>query len=155
MSSCIANDDLDRGFFAVGVQGCKTEVNVGTLWRTAAILGASFVFTVGRRYKNQPSDTVKAWRHIPLFDFVDLDDLHDHLPYSTKLIGVELDERATSLQQFHHPDRACYLLGAEDHGLSRKTLTRCVEIVQLQGQHSLNVAVAGSIVIHDRVTRRA
>ena len=42
------------------------------------------------------------------------------------------------------------LLGAEDHGLSKAALARCQHLVQLPGRASLNVAVAGSIVLYDR-----
>jgi len=35
------------------------------------------------------------------------------------LVCVELDERATPIQEFKHPQQAIYLLGAEDHGLTQ------------------------------------
>jgi tRNA G18 (ribose-2'-O)-methylase SpoU len=140
-----------RGFCGIGVYHPKTAINVGTLWRTAHALGASWMFTVGRRYERQAADTSKAWRHLPLFNFATLDDLCAHLPYSCPLVGVELDERAVSLAEFSHPERACYLLGAEDHGLPPGVLDRCHAVIQLPGAHCLNVAVAGSIVLYDRV----
>jgi tRNA G18 (ribose-2'-O)-methylase SpoU len=141
-----------RGYFGIGIEGSKTPVNVGTLWRSAGILGASFIFTVGHRYPKQASDTIKAWRHIPLWTFADLDDLAAHVPMDCELIGVELDDRARLLRDFKHPERACYLLGAEDHGLSAAALHRCKRVVRLPGDYSLNVAVAGSIVVYDRVS---
>ena len=144
---------LVRGYFAVGIEHTKNSVNVGTLLRTAGIFGAAFVFTVGARYRQQSSDTRKTWRHTPLFHFTDLDDLMGHLPFECRLVGVELDESATPLQKFTHPARGIYLLGAEDHGLSRQALERCHSLVVLPGEHSLNVSVAGSIVLYDRLTR--
>lgn len=140
------------GFCGVGIERSKTPVNVGTLWRSAAILGADFIFTVGKRYPRQASDTIKAWRHIPFWEFEDLDDLRT--PYDAPLVGVEMDDRARMLHDFTHPDRAVYLLGAEDHGLTRAALDRCHQIVRLPGSYSLNVAVAGSIVLHDRAAKR-
>lgn len=144
-----------RGHFGIGIYGSKTPVNVGTLWRSAGILGAAYIFTVGRRYPKQASDTIKAWKHIPLLHFDGLDDLIDHLPYGSQLVGVELDDRAKALGDFSHPERACYLLGAEDNGLPDRVLNRCVSVVRLPGDHSLNVAVAGSIVTYDRIARSA
>lgn len=41
----------------------KKEVNLGTLMRSAFNFGAAYVFTVGRRYSEQASDTVRAVRH--------------------------------------------------------------------------------------------
>lgn len=142
-----------NGFFAIGVEHTKTEHNVGTLWRTASILGAAFCFTVGRRYKPQASDTRATWKHCPIFHFATIDDLFQHLPRATPLVGVEMDKRAQPLAETTHEDRAVYLLGAEDHGLSRVAASRCHRLVVLPGEASLNVAVAGSIVIYDRVTR--
>lgn len=139
------------GFCGIGIERSKTPVNVGTLWRSAAILGADFIFTVGKRYPRQASDTIKAWRHIPFWEFEDLDDLRT--PYDCRLVGVEMDDRARMVAAFMHPARAVYLLGAEDNGLTRKALDRCHELIRLPGAYSLNVAVAGSIVLHDRAAK--
>lgn len=143
---------MTRGFFAVGVYHPKTEVNIGTLMRTAYLYDAAFVFTVGRRYRPQASDTPNATRHIPLFHFSTVDDLIDHLPESTPLIGVELDPRATPLHEYTHPIRGAYLLGAEDHGLPQHVIDRCHDLVVLDSiqPQSMNVSVAGSLVIYDR-----
>lgn len=144
-----------RGHFGIGILGPKTATNVGTLWRSAGILGASYIFTVGHRYPRQASDTIKAWRHIPLLAYADLEDLCAHLPEATELVGVELDDRARPLASFTHPERACYLLGAEDSGLSPSALVRCHRLVRIPGDYSLNVAVAGSIVVYDRLAKVA
>lgn len=142
-----------QGYFAIGIVNGKTEHNLGTLWRSAYILGASYIFTVGKRYKKQTSDVVKAWARIPYFHFDTIDDLFENIPYDCLLVGVELEERAEWLHEFSHPQRAIYLLGAEDQGLPQKALDRCNFIVKLPGNSSLNVAVTGSIVLHDRVSK--
>jgi tRNA G18 (ribose-2'-O)-methylase SpoU len=142
-----------RGFFAVGIEHSKNTLNVGTLWRSASIMGAAFLFTVGRRYKHQASDVLKSWRHIPVFHVATLDELDALIPYDCLLIGVEMVPNATPLQAFAHPERAVYLLGAEDHGLTKAALARCQRTVVLPGERSLNVAVAGSIVMYDRHAR--
>lgn len=111
------------------------------------------MFTVGRRYRRQATDTACSFRHVPLFNFGDLADLKAHLPFGCRLIGVELDERARMLDGFAHPQQACYLLGAEDHGLTKEALDACHEIVQLPGERCLNVATAGSIVLYDRYVK--
>jgi tRNA G18 (ribose-2'-O)-methylase SpoU len=144
---------VSRGYFGIGIERTKNELNVGTLWRSADLLGAAFVFTVGRRYKRQSSDTMKSWRHIPLWHFDSVDDLVRHLPYDCRLVGVELHERAVRLPEYRHPERCCYLLGAEDHGLTNATLSRCAALVQLPGRRSMNVAAAGTVVLYDRHTK--
>lgn len=143
-----------RGYFGIGIAHAKTEVNVGTLWRSAHSFGADFVFTVGRRYRQQASDTTKATRHVPLFHYEDVDDLVRHLPHSCPLVGVELNPAAVPLSRFEHPLQACYLLGAEDFGLNANTLRRCHRLVEVDGASMcLNVAVAGSLVLYDRARK--
>jgi tRNA G18 (ribose-2'-O)-methylase SpoU len=64
-----------------------------------------------------------------------------------------MSENATEISEFQHPKRGIYLLGAEDHGLPPKAIEACHYVVNLKGNHSLNVAVAGSIVAYDRITK--
>lgn len=143
---------MKAGYFGIGILHAKTETNVGTLWRSAAILGASFIFTIGRRYKHQSSDTLQTPRHIPLFHYDTFGQFYQNLPHDCQLIGVELDETAVPIAEFQHPKRAVYLLGAEDNGLTREAIDRSHKIIQLLGAHCLNVAVAGSLVMYDRLT---
>lgn len=141
-----------RGYFAIGIVNNKTYANIGTLWRSASMYDAAFVFTVGARYNYQSSDTAKTPNNIPLFHFDSMEELKKHLPYSCPLIGIELDPRAKMLSGYAHPPRGCYLLGAEDHGLTADQRDMCHDLVQIEGPkpHSLNVAVAGSLVMHNR-----
>ena len=142
-----------RGYFGIGIFHGKTEVNVGTLWRSAKIFGADFIFTIGRRYKPQSTDTCKTPRSIPLYNYKDWQDFKEHIPYSCPVIAVELDEDSIPIKKFEHPDRCIYLLGAEDHGIPQDILCQCQQIVQLPGDFSLNVATAGSIVMFDRINK--
>lgn len=148
---------MGRGYFAVGIIGGKTPANLGTLWRSASLYDAAFVFTVGKRYgRRQSSDTTKTDLHTPLFHFADLDDLVTHLPKGCPLIGVELDDRAQPLSTYSHPERGAYLLGAEDVGLSPAQRDRCHDLVQIESEKpwSMNVAAAGTVLLHHRYTSR-
>ena len=142
-----------RGFYGIGIVGSKTPINVGTLWRSAGILGASFMFTAGRRYPQQASDTIKAWRHTPFFEFPDAETLFAAIPKGCVPVAVEMAARARPLPTLVHPERAVYILGAEDTGVPPRVLDRCAYVVSIPGDHSLNVAVAGSIVLYDRVAK--
>ncbi|MDE1673777.1 RNA methyltransferase [Nocardia gipuzkoensis] len=144
---------MANGFHGIAVYHPKTEANVGTLWRSAMTYQASMIATVGpRRYEYQSTDTCKTHNSLPLIKFRDIDDLVEHLPYGCELIGVELSERAKTLARFRHPDRALYLLGAEDRGIPDDVLAKCHQVVQIAApvSWSLNVAVAGSLVLYDR-----
>jgi len=140
-------------YFGIGIFNPRTEENIGTLWRSAYIFGASYIFTIGRKYKQQVSDTSHTWRKIPLFHFENFDKFFESIPYSAKLIALEQTENSIPIAKFEHPDRAIYLLGSEDMGLSAKMLEKCNTIIELPGDSSLNVAVAGSITMFDRVNR--
>lgn len=140
-----------RGFFGVAVYRSKTKANIGSLWRTADLLKADFFVTIGKRYQGEPSDTHKSWLHTPMFQFETFEDFEKAIPKDTKLVGVELSANSKDLAGYQHPERAVYLLGAEDDGLPQKILDRCDETIKLRGERSMNLAVAGSIVIYHRV----
>lgn len=142
-----------RGFFGIGIQHTKTQQNVGTLWRSASIMGASFIFTIGKRYKKQASDTMQSWRHTPLYNYETFEDFYKAIPYDCQLIGVELDDKSEPIETFKHPERCIYLLGAEDNGLTKEAIDKCHKLVQLPGDYCMNVSVAGSIMMYDRILK--
>lgn len=133
----------------------KKSTNVGSLMRTAQILECDFYAMIGRAYTYQASDTMHAHRHIPVFHYQTFEDFYCHLPHGCQLVGVEMHEKSQALEGFSHPERAVYLLGAEDNGLPERVIKRCHTTVQLRGERSMNLAVAGSIVIYDRVVKRS
>lgn len=143
-----------RGYFGIGIFHGKNEENIGTLWRSANILDADFIFTIGKRYSKQCSDTMNTPKHIPLWHFDDWDDMFHHVPYNCPVVAIELDDRSIPLETFVHPERCIYLLGAEDHGLPPEILDRCFATVQLLGNRCMNVSTAGSIVMYDRKVKR-
>ena len=140
-----------RGYFGIGVYHPKTESNIGLLWRSAHNFGAAFIFTVGHRYRHQPTDTTKAALSIPLYGYPTLDDLQ--VPSDCLLIGVEQSETSIDIRHVAHPLRAIYILGAEDYGLPVEVLARCNRVINIPSTHCLNVGVAGSIVMYDRLVR--
>lgn len=142
-----------RGFFGIGIYELKTTKNIGTLWRSAQVLKADFIFLIGKRYETMKTDTMKTWKHIPLFEYENFEQFYTSRPKGAKLIGIELDKRSVPLTTYHHPERAVYLLGSEDHGLPQTVLSQCDEIIQIPGEFSLNVSVAGSIVLYDRLLK--
>lgn len=143
-----------RGYFGIGCQGMKTGSNYGSLFRTAQVFDAAMLFLIGPRFQPQHSDTMKAWRHIPTFSYASVSAFQDNRPHDCVLVGIEMTEDAIPLKGFQHPERALYLLGAEDHGLSNEAIKACQHIVRLPGERSLNVSVAGSIVLYDRISKR-
>jgi tRNA (guanosine-2'-O-)-methyltransferase len=140
--------------FGIGVEHIKREVNIGTLLRSAYCLGAAFVFTVGRRYERQGGDTVKAFRHLPVWHFGTWEEYWTHAPLAWVPVGVEIWPGAEPLETFRHPPMAVYWLGGEDRDLSSEARARCAALVQIPSRHCLNVATAGSIIMYDRQAKR-
>lgn len=139
-----------RGYCGIGIESPKRHVNIGTLWRSAYAFGASFIFTIGARYTKQASDTTSAWKHLPLFHYETLDAFLVARPMDCRIVGIETTPTGTVLSRFVHPERAIYLLGSEDHGLSAEALQVCNHTVRIPAAYCLNVATAGSIVLYDR-----
>ena len=140
-----------KGYFGVGVYHPKNSVNIGTIWRTANIFQADYLFTIGKRYKRQASDTMKTPFHIPLFHYDSFDEFKSNLPWGCRIVAIEIADDARMLKDFVHPKQACYLLGAEDNGIPEEVLNACHDVVQLGGDYCMNVATAAGIVIYDRV----
>jgi tRNA G18 (ribose-2'-O)-methylase SpoU len=138
-------------YFEIGVYQPRSDLNIGTLWRSAFQLGAAGIFTIGREYRHQPSDTSKAPYQIPMRAYKTLEEFLQARPVGAELVGVEIG--GEPLAGFQHPERAIYLLGAEDSGLPQKALLHCNHAVSIETVRSAsyNLAVAGSIVMYHRL----
>ena len=73
------------------------------------------------------------------------------LPAGCRLVGVELLDEAIDLPSFHHPQRAAYVLGPERGSLSPELIARCDYVVRIPTSFCVNLAMAGAIVMYDRV----
>jgi tRNA G18 (ribose-2'-O)-methylase SpoU len=140
-----------RGYYGIALYRPKKEVNFGSLLRTAQIFDASFIALIDGRYHRQSSDTFGAVHHVPVFEYDSFDAYYVNLPRSCQIVAIERQAGAKPLRDFSHPQSACYLLGAEDDGLPPSVIERCHQVVQLEGEKSMNLAVAGSIVIYHRL----
>ena len=126
-------------------------MNMGNLLRSAHAFGAKFFFTIGAhpRAFEAKSDTSKAVHHLPVYHWANADEII--LPFRCKLVGVELIEGATDLPSFRHPLHAAYVLGPELGVLSEALLSRCDHVIKIPTAFCINVAMAGAIVMYDRV----
>jgi tRNA G18 (ribose-2'-O)-methylase SpoU len=140
-----------RGYFAIGAERMSKALNLGNLMRSAHGFGASFTFTVGATYQalEARADTSKGQWHIPHYNWAGLEEMA--LPQGCKLVGVELLDDAIDLPSFRHPMRAAYVLGPEQGSLSPKLLSRCEYVIRIPTRFCVNVAMAGAVVMYDRV----
>lgn len=141
---------MDMGYFGIGIENTIKRQNIGTLFRSALNFDADFIFTINRRYEYQSSDTTKTKKHLPLWHFKNKEDFKSHIPNDCVPVGVEIIKTAKNIVGYQHPERAIYILGAEDSGLSTELLLACRDIVYIPSNLCLNVSVAGAIVMYDR-----
>lgn len=144
-----------RGYFGIVAYRGKTSENLGTLLRTANILGAAFVGTIGARYQKQASDTMASHRHMPVFHWPDADAFWQNIPMGCVPVAVEIAKQSRPIIGWRHPEAAVYILGPEDGSLPPEVMERCRDVVQLPGYHCFNVAVAGALVMYDRIQKAA
>ena len=145
-------DSRPRGYLGIGAEGVSKSANVGALLRTAHAFGASFCFTVGTGWdarQGRQADTADTPLHVPMWRFPTLDAMQ--LPRGCALVGIELLDDAVDLPSFRHPLSAAYILGPERSGLSPDLLARCQHVVRIPTRFALNLAVAGALVLYDRL----
>ncbi|HEX3808316.1 MAG TPA: RNA methyltransferase [Rhizomicrobium sp.] len=140
-----------RGYFAAGVDGVHKAMNLGNLMRIAHAFGASFFFTIDAKVSlaEAQSDTSRLENHVPLYQYAGAADMR--LPQGCRLVGVEITDDAVDLPRFRHPLHAAYVFGAERMSLSPETLSRCEFVVKIPTKFSINVGMAGAIVMYDRL----
>ena len=150
--------EYHRGLRPFAIAGWNTtkEHNVGSLVRTAHAVAASELLLVGEREWN-----VEAARTAELYTKVthlpDVRALRDHLEdQGLRLVAVELDDRSVGLFEAEYPENPCFLLGAEIGGVPEELLDAAELVVQIPQWGlvpSLNLAVAGSIVVYDYLAK--
>src|SRR5512145_2006520 len=141
-----------RGYFGVGVEGVSKAMNVGSLLRTAHAFGASFVFTVAAVYPREEggrADTSDTPGAVPFYAYDSVEALR--LPRGCVLVGVEIVDDAIDLPSFRHPRCAAYVLGPERGALSPRMTALCEHVVKIPARFSINLALAGALVMYDRL----
>ena len=140
-----------RGYFAVGVDGISKAMNLGNLLRITHAFGGSFFFTIDAQVEltEAQSDTSRAEGHMPVYQFRTPDEFR--MPKGCVLVGVEITDDAVDLPTFRHPLRAAYVFGSERLSLSPEMLKRCQHVVKIPMRFSINVGMAGAIVMYDRM----
>jgi len=141
-----------RGYFGIGAEGISKPMNLGALLRTAHAFHASFCFAIGAAFDVKSvlaADTSMALDNMPVQLYPDVASFK--LPLGCRLVGIEITDDAIELPSFTHPPAAAYVLGAERDSLSPELQARCDFIVRVPTGFCVNLAVAGSIVMYDRM----
>ena len=136
-----------RGYVGIALLNPKNSTNIGTCLRNCSCFGADFISIIGPRFqkfKRQASDTLKTWRHIPVFEYLEFADFYNHITHDCQLISIEVD--GEDIRTFIHPQRSIYLFGPEDGTLPKLPGKR----LKIETSFCLNLAVATGIVLFDR-----
>ncbi len=141
----------EHSYVGIGIYNVKRTHNFGALIRTARVFGANFVFSVGHRNPAEAS-SIRAERSVPLFHFDTLEGFVVSIPVNARLVCVELAPGALDIRTYAHPEQAVYLLGPEDSGLPA-SIMRNRDTVILPGAYPLNVAMAATVVLYDRLLK--
>ena len=146
---------MKRGYSAIGLVNPKNSINVGSVLRAAGCYGASLVVVSGKRPSRYlgriPTDTQKAWRHMPLQA---VEDLQEAVPYDCVPVAVDLIDGATSLCEYKHPERAFYIFGPEDGTLGKSVTSWCRDVVYIPTSYCMNLAATANVVLYDRMMKR-
>ena len=142
----------ERGYCAVGLMNPKTGPNIGGVARAVQIYGAALMVIEGDRFRRIPTDTMKAYRHVPIIDGMTL---HDAIPFDCVPVAVELVPSAKSMVTYKHPERAFYVFGPEDSSLGEKTLSWCRDVIYVPTSGCMNLAACVNVVLYDRMAKAA
>lgn len=140
-----------RGFSAIGLHNPKDAHNLGSVLRAAQVYSAAMVAVTGPRIKRHASDTMKAYRHLPLLHATDLKSV---IPYDCVPVAIELSPHCShSLPSYIHPERAFYIFGPEDSSLGVSVFSWCRDIVSIPTSRCMNLAATVNVVLYDRLAK--
>jgi tRNA G18 (ribose-2'-O)-methylase SpoU len=147
-------EEYRRGLrpMAIAAWNITKEHNVGSLVRTAHAAAAEEVVLVGERDWNvEAAKTSELYTTVTRLSGIEA--FRRHLESRRwNLVAVELDHRAVNVFDAEYPVRPCFLLGAELAGIPGELIDEAELVVQIPQWGlvpSLNLAIAGSIVLYD------
>lgn len=148
----------------VALDNIRSAQNVGSFFRTCDSLGVDKIFLCGITSVPPNKEILKTalgatesvkWEH-----FENTSKCIETLKNKGfTIICIEQTEKSLMLNkyEFNIDENICLVFGNEIEGVSKEIIEMandCLEIPQLGTKHSLNVSVAGGIVIWDLLSRK-
>jgi 23S rRNA (guanosine2251-2'-O)-methyltransferase len=137
------------------------EGNLGALIRTAAFFGAQGLILPKDRSAQVSAKVLKrssgAYIFLPIARVVNLSRALDELNQKDFWIIGAAGESPTSIYEFDWCRNLVLVLGSEDKGLKPSIRDRCQQLVGIPSegfQGSLNVSVAGGVILSEIVRQR-
>lgn len=138
------------------LQSVEYPANVGSIFRLADGAGVSELILTGIT-PTPPNATIDKvgrfkslrlpWRYAP-DPLPIIDELRSR---GYQILAIELTDDAVPYHEFDYPDKACLIVGHEDHGITKATLAACdsAVFIPMYGKGlSLNVHVALAVVLY-------
>lgn len=139
----------------------RSAHNVGSLFRSSDALGISEIYLTGytpapidrfgRKVKEITKTALGAEETIPWHSVKSLDSVIKKLrKANVQIIAIEQSKNSIDYKKLRANGDTVFILGNEVDGLSEKILNRVDKIVEIpmKGEkESLNVAIAGSVVL--------
>lgn len=145
------------------LQSVEYPVNVGSIFRIADGCGAAEVVLCGIT-PTPPNPTIAkvargkqrrvAWRYEAEASYA----LTQLRADGFRICALEITESAVPFFEYQAPERVCLVVGHEDHGITRATLSLCDDavFVPMYGKGlSLNVHVSLAVVAYHILHREA
>lgn len=147
--------------FVLVLDGVEDPHNLGALLRTADAAGVDGVVIPERRAASVNSTVARASagasEHVPVAKVTNINRTVEELK-EANVWTVGLDERGTQdYDQIDYKMDCALVLGAEGHGLHETVRKKCdflVKIPMLGKVPSLNVSVAGAVVMYEVARQR-
>ena len=144
----------ERGFACIALDRPTDPVNVGHALRAAFCFDARMVIigdgAAGIKLPKLQTDPMRSFKHIPV---IRSKSLVDAVPEGATMVAIELCDDASTLMEFKHPERACYVFGPENGSISDDILKRCSHKVMIPTMASLNLGMTVNIVMYDRLAK--
>lgn len=137
----------------IGLINPKSPTNVGSVMRAAGCFRADKVFYTGKRYAQAmrfQTDTKNRIKSIPLKS---VNNLLDTVSAETKIVCVELVEKAIPLHEFSHPDNAIYIFGPEDGSIAQEIINESDSVIYIPTIGCMNLAATVNVVLYDRLIK--
>ncbi|CAG9466423.1 unnamed protein product [Pedinophyceae sp. YPF-701] len=146
-----------RGKSYVIVHNVSKRANVGTLARSCTAFGVEELLIVGSSKNFNTFGSHGSCDFVKFRHFYTLEDCVAWLRgRGTRVLGIEICDGAHNVASHPFHGDTAFLLGNEGDGLSAKQMALCDGFVYIaqhgEGTASLNVTVAGSIVLHHFAT---
>jgi len=158
MDAIVADLDVRRHDFHVGVENWKHDFNIGTIVRTANAFLAREVHIVGlKRWNRRGAMVTDRYQHIrhheSATDFAAY--LHDA---GVSLLGIDNLPGSQPIETIELPRRCALLFGQEGPGLSEEARAACdgtFSIAQFGSTRSINASAAAAIAMHTWIVQHA